>query len=370
MTPAARTQAAIEILDQVIAAARGAGAAADTLAQRYFRTRRYAGSKDRRAVRDIVYDCIRALGEIPENGRAAILGARADLRDHFGQDGHAPAALTAEDRPAAPGLAPSWLLQRLGDRADPALLARAPIDLRVNSLKAARADMLHLGEAVADLPNALTGAPDDIARRPEYEAGLVEIQDAGSQRIAALCGARPGMTVLDLCAGAGGKTLALAADMNAEGTIIAADTDRGRLSALMPRAERAGATNIRTRLLNPGREVETLEDVRGQADIVLIDAPCSGTGTWRRNPEAKWRLTPERLERLTSLQARLIRLGADMVKPGGALVYAVCSLLPAEGEAQADSFMAGDFRETDRILLKPQTDGCDGFFIARYEKPC
>ncbi|MGB3721381.1 MAG: RsmB/NOP family class I SAM-dependent RNA methyltransferase [Pacificimonas sp.] len=370
MTPAARTQAAIEILDDVIAAARGAGAAADTLIKRYFKTRRYAGSKDRRAVREITYDCIRALGEIPENGRSAALGARPDLKPHFGGEGHAPAALDDNDAPAIPGIAPAWLLERLGDRAHPALLDRAPIDLRVNSLKATRDDLLHLGTPIADLPAALTGAPDDISRRPEYLDGLVEIQDAGSQRIAALCRAQPGMNVLDLCAGAGGKTLALAGAMRNEGHIIAADTDRGRLSALTPRAERAGATNIRTRLLNPNREMEALSELTGQSDIVLIDAPCSGTGTWRRNPEAKWRLTPHRLDRLTALQARLIRIGAKMVKPGGALVYAVCSLLPEEGDVQADAFAAGDFAETARMLLTPQADGCDGFFIARFEKPC
>ncbi|MGB7404256.1 MAG: RsmB/NOP family class I SAM-dependent RNA methyltransferase [Pacificimonas sp.] len=370
MTPAARTQAAIEILDDIIDAARGEGPAADAIVKRYFKTRRYAGSKDRRAVREIVYDAIRAVGEIPDNGRAALLGGRPDLAPHFGGEGHAPDPVLPGETPAALGLAPHWVLERLGERSDPALLERAPLDLRVNTLKAKRDELLHLGTPVAELENALTGAPEDIAQRPEYRDGLVEIQDRGSQRIVAVADARSGMTVLDLCAGAGGKTLALAAAMKNEGRIVAADTDWRRLGALSPRAERAGVTNIEAVRLDPNREADALTAYDGAADVVLVDAPCSGTGTWRRNPEAKWRLTPERLDRLTALQARLMRLGASLVKPGGALVYAVCSLLPEEGDAQADAFAVPGFTETRRLLLTPQGEGSDGFFIVRFERDC
>jgi|TARA_R100000501_G_scaffold17919_1_gene34824 16S rRNA (cytosine967-C5)-methyltransferase len=365
MTPAARTQAAIEILDQVIESARSGGAAADVLIARYFKTRRYAGSKDRRAVRDVVYDCIRSLGEMPISGRAAVLGARPDLEDHFGGEGHAPASLSADEPRAEPGLAPGWLLKRLGERADPALLERAPLDLRVNSLKARRDDLLHLGDPVGDLPNALTNAPDDIARRPEYLQGLVEIQDRGSQHIVQTCAPRAGATVIDLCAGAGGKSLGLAAEMANTGSILASDTDWRRLGELPARAERAGANIITPVRLNPGEERDAFDGTR--ADIVLIDAPCSGTGTWRRNPEAKWRLTPERLERLTGLQRHLISVGASLVKPGGALIYAVCSLLPEEGARQADRLPAEGFSEVSRVTLMPQIGGSDGFFIARFE---
>ena len=368
MTPGARVQAAIEVLDEVIAAAEQEGPAADTILKRYFAARRYAGSKDRRAVRDLVYEAVRTLGERPPSGRAALLGARPDLASLFGTGGHAPAPLAKGEPRARPGLAPEWLLERLGDRAGPELLSRAPIDLRVNSLKTGADAVRHLGQPVAGLPNALTGAPADIARRPEYLSGLVEIQDAGSQRVVAACGARPGMTVIDLCAGGGGKTLGLAADMRNEGRLIASDTDRRRLAALRPRAERAGAHVSEMRLLDPGREAQVLADTAGTADLVLVDAPCSGTGTWRRNPEAKWRLTPERIARLTGLQARLLRVGAELVKPGGALVYAVCSLLPEEGDAVADGLAAEGLREESRQLLTPGTDGCDGFFIARFEK--
>lgn len=191
------------------------------------------------------------------------------------------------------------------------------------------------------------------------------------------------MTVVDLCAGAGGKTLALAADMGGEGRLVACDTDRTRLGRLPMRAARAGVVSIEQRLLDPGKEAERLADLAGEADVVLIDAPCSGTGTWRRNPEARWRLNPARLDRLVALQARLLALGAALVRPGGALVYAVCSLLDREGKAQIDVFAAshpdwavkrpftgvGEDRGKG-VLLSPYRDETDGFFVARLERPC
>jgi 16S rRNA (cytosine967-C5)-methyltransferase len=160
------------------------------------------------------------------------------------------------------------------------------------------------------------------------------------------------MLAVDLCAGAGGKSLALAADMGgpADGRLIACDTDRGRLSRLPQRANRAGAA-VEIRLLNPGREGEALADLAGAADLVLVDAPCSGTGTWRRNPEARWRLSPERLARLTALQAHILALAAPLVRPGGHLVYAVCSLLPEEGgrrsRLSSTTFRLGRRRDGD-----------------------
>jgi 16S rRNA (cytosine967-C5)-methyltransferase len=212
---------------------------------------------------------------------------------------------------------------------------------------------------------------------------LVEVQDEGSQLLSFACGAAPGMLVVDLCAGAGGKTLALAAEMANEGRILASDVDRNRLSRLPLRLERAGARIVESRLLDPGRELEALADVAGQADLVLVDAPCSGTGTWRRNPETRWRLTPDRLDRLVALQARLLDLAAYLVRPGGHLVYAVCSLLGQEGRSQAEAFairrsswvskpvpiMAGRGAGPGR-LLTPGHDGTDGFFVARWQAPC
>lgn len=390
MTPAARVQSAIELLDLIVTAARDAGPAADTIIASYFKTRRYAGSGDRRAVRDLVYQAIRRSGERPESGRSAMLGLVADrpeLASLFDGGAHAPPPIGEGEAVAATALLPGWLALKLAHVSAPELLERAPFDLRVNRMKANRDDVLADlpgGRATAHAPNGIRlEEAISIEPLPLWRDGKIEVQDEGSQLIAVACGARPGMTVIDLCAGAGGKTLAFAADMAGEGRLIAADTDRGRLSRLPERAARAGAGGIESRLLNPGQEAVVLADLEGMADLVLIDAPCSGTGTWRRNPEARWRLTPDRLERLVALQARLLDLGASLVRPGGRLVYAVCSLLDEEGADQAARFVeahpgwsaARPFAApgTDRgagVLLSPAVDGTDGFFVARLERPC
>lgn len=388
MTPAARVQAAIEILDLVIAAAQGGGAPADRIIAEWFRTRRFAGSGDRRAVREITYSAIRACGEVPATGRAAVLRlAQTDpaLAALFDGSRHAPAVISPDEPVAAGGLAPAWLEQALADSdiagdTAAALLGRAPLDLRINTLKTDRASLVLPQEAER------TAAPDALRLPPGtavdgWEAfldGLIEVQDTGSQLAALAVGARPGETVIDLCAGGGGKTLALAAAMDGRGTLIACDTDRTRLSRLAPRAARGGAAMIETRLLNPNREAEVLADLLGGAQAVIVDAPCSGTGTWRRNPEARWRLTPRELERLTVLQARLLDLAATLVAPGGRLIHVVCSLLDAEGAGQVDAFLsrhpgwraerldlgAGTPRGGG-VRLDPARDGTDGFFIAR-----
>jgi 16S rRNA (cytosine967-C5)-methyltransferase len=393
VTPAARVQAAVEILDQVIEAARSGGAAADTLIARYFKERRYAGSKDRRAVRELVYRAIRRSGEVPASGRAAMAGlAREDeqLGSWFDGSRHGSAPLVAGEAAAPANVVPDWIRERLdpliGPEELPSLLARAPLDLRVNRLRGSVAD------AMAALPEAAPSPLSPIGLRlPEgyrveeteaWGSGLVEVQDEGSQLLALACGAAPGETVVDLCAGAGGKTLALAAEMTNGGRLIASDTDRGRLSRMMPRLNRAGVTIVEPRLLNPRREMEALADLAGGADLVLVDSPCSGSGTWRRNPETRWRLTPERLEQLITLQARLLDLAAGLLKPGGRLVYAVCSLLAQEGRDQAEAFTgrssllpqpvnmeAGRAAGTGR-LLSPAVDGTDGFFIACWSRPC
>lgn len=390
MTPAARAQAAIELLDAIIASARDGGAAADTLIARYFKTRRYAGSKDRRAVRDLIYAAIRRAGERPVSGRAALLGV-PEAADLFDGSAHGPAPIAPDEPTAEAGAAPAWLTKRLGRSLSkdelPSLLERAPLDLRVNRLKAVRDDVLAL------IPQAVRGelSPDAlrlpegfaVESLPAWDAGLIEIQDEGSQLIALACEARPGDTIVDLCAGAGGKTLALAAQTAGKGRLIACDVDRARLSRLTPRAQRAGALGIETRLLDPGREAGALADLAGAADIVLVDAPCSGTGTWRRNPEARWRLTPDRVTKLVALQAHVLDLGASLVKPGGRLVYAVCSLLPEEGadqmaaflarnpgwRADPDLFAAGRPEGAGRLLI-PARDHTDGFFVAAVTRPC
>lgn len=391
MTPAARVQAAIEVLDAVILAARGGGAPADRVLSDWFRTRRFAGSSDRRAVRELVYAAIRACGEVPTSGRAAmLLLAAADpaLAALFDGGRHAPAPIDPAETIAAAGVAPAWLAERLaasgisGPEAH-ALLGRAPLDVRVNPLREGRAALPDGGEPTI-VPGALRFAPGTpIEQTPAYAAGLIEVQDAGSQIACMAVAARPGETVIDLCAGAGGKTLALAAAMDNRGTLIAADTDRTRLSRLPPRAERAGATIAETLLLDPGREMAPLDAWVDRADTVLVDAPCSGTGTWRRNPEARWRLTPDQIARYAQVQARLLDVAAGLVRPGGRLVYVTCSLLDEEGAGQVDAFLArnpgfaadapilpaGRPRGTG-IRLTPFHDTTDGFFIARLSRSC
>lgn len=388
MTPSARVQAAIDLLDDIIAAARDGGAAADTLIARYFKARRYAGSKDRRAVRDLLYRAIRRSGERPATGRAAMLGLADEdsaLAVLFDGSPHAPAPIGADEERASASLIPRWIVPYLpaffDETEQAALLERAPLDLRVNRLKADSAALLPQfpeAQSFPAIPDALRLPEGSAIEQGEaYREGLVEIQDIGSQIITLACGARPGMTVLDLCAGAGGKTLALAAAMAGQGRLVAADVSRDRLARLPERAARAGAGFIEPLLLNPGQEAAALIPHKAGADVVLIDAPCSGTGTWRRNPEARWRLTPERLARICREQAHILDFAAPLVKPGGRLTYAVCSLTDDEGRAQIDAFLTrhpGWVVERPELplgrehgegrLLTPAHDGTDGFFIA------
>jgi len=391
MTPSARVQAAIEILYQVIASTRDDGPPADTIVQRYFKTRRYAGSKDRRAVRELAYRAIRRSGELPADGRSAMLGVAdddAEIAALFDGSVHGP-AVRGEERGAAASLVPGWiepeLSQHLSREEWPALLERAPLDLRVNVARADRDTLAASFEGATPTqlsPWGLRLPPDTrIDDHPAFAEGLVEVQDEGSQLIALACRAAAGMKILDLCAGAGGKSLALAVAAP-EAEIIASDTNRARLAQLPPRAARAGAA-IGARLLDGGREAEQLADIDGQCDVVLVDAPCSGSGTWRRNPEGRWRLTPGRLDRLVALQERLLELAAPLVKPGGALVYATCSILRREGAEQARNFLGrhsswigqdvpfdGGRADGPGRLLTPAHDATDGFFIARFVGPC
>ncbi|WP_294121127.1 RsmB/NOP family class I SAM-dependent RNA methyltransferase [Sphingomonas sp.] len=388
MTPSARVQAAIEILDEVIASARDDGPPADTIIQRYFKTRRYAGSKDRRAVRELAFRAIRRCGERPDSGRTAMLGLADDdalLLDLFDGSPHGPVVREPAEKPAAASIIPQWIQPLLSEQVAtgewPALLERAPLDLRVNAAKAAR------DEIASQIPDAKPTtlspwglrlpADSKIDDLPAFAEGLIEIQDEGSQLIALACQPTNGMRILDLCAGAGGKALALAA-VSPDAEIIASDTNRARLAQLAPRSGRAGAA-IATRLIDGGREAAQLADLEGQCDVVLVDAPCSGSGTWRRNPEGRWRLTSDRLDRLAELQKRLLDLAAPLVKPGGALVYATCSIIRAEGADQARNFLGrhsswqvhdvsinGGRADGPGKLLTPGHDATDGFFVARF----
>jgi 16S rRNA (cytosine967-C5)-methyltransferase len=392
MTPSARVQAAIEILDEVIASARDDGPPADAIVQRYFKTRRYAGSKDRRAVRELVFRAIRRSGERPSSGRAAMLGLAsedAELGPMFDGSPHGPSAI-ADGEEIAPGaLLPAWVVPRLSGHLSldewPALLERAPLDLRVNAARTSREPLVEAienAEPTRLSPWGLRLPPDTrIDDHPAFAEGLIEVQDEGSQLIALACGPANGLRVVDLCAGAGGKSLAIAAAAP-EAAIIACDTNRSRLAELGPRAQRAGVT-VTTRLLDGGRESVQLADLEGQCDVVLVDAPCSGSGTWRRNPEGRWRLTPERLAKVVRLQERLLDLAAPLVKPGGTLVYAVCSIIGAEGADQARNFLGrhsswvgqdvpfdGGCADGPGRLLTPAHDATDGFFIARFVRSC
>jgi len=393
VTPGARAQAAIELIDAIAAAARSGGAAADTLIARYFKDRRYAGSKDRRAVRELVYRAIRRTGEPPASGRAALAGLALDdpaVAELFDGAAHAPAPLAQDEPASGASPLPAWLHPLLDPLVTPpewpALLERAPLDLRVNRLRGTVEEACALIPEARPTRHAVMGLrlPEgfQVEATDAWRGGRVEVQDEGSQLLAAACRAAPGETVIDLCAGAGGKTLVLAADMDNRGRILACDTDRGRLSRLPPRLQRAGITIAEPRLLDPGREAAALTDLAGAADLVLVDAPCSGSGTWRRNPETRWRLTPTRLDQLVALQARLLDLAAPLVRPGGRLVYAVCSLLGREGRGQAEAFTqhsallpqpvpmeAGRTAGTGR-LLTPAADGTDGFFVACWTRSC
>ena len=395
MTPAARVMAAIELLDEIAAAAREGGAAADTLIARYFKTRRYAGSSDRRAVRELVYRAIRAWPEPPPSGRAAMLGLAAEdpaLLAAFDGSAHGPASASPEEKAGRPGPAPvpKWLSRRFDPVVTPAdlrsLLGRAPLDLRANRLRTGRDELLAAFPGSVPTPLSPVGLrlPEAIAIEVSeaWSAGLVEVQDEGSQLLALACTAAPGETVLDLCAGAGGKTLALAAEMSNRGLLVASDTDRTRLSRMDLRLRRAGVTIVEPRLLDPGREREALADLVDAPDLVLVDAPCSGTGTWRRNPELRWRLDPKRLAGYVKLQAYLLDLAAELVRPGGRIIYAVCSLLADEGRHQAAAFagrsamapedlaIAGGRAAGSGRILTPAHDGTDGFFVARWRAPC
>jgi len=388
MTPAARTQAAIDLVDAVLDAARTGGAAGDQVAKRFFAARRYAGSKDRRAIRTLAYDAIRRFGAVPLNARSAIVA----LADHdeelaatFDGSSYGPAPIDEAEPRAMASYAPAWLVDAfhsagLNDADLAALLERAPLDIRVNRLRSDRDTVIAElgGEAAPDLADAIRLPADTLPDSEVLRDGRAEVQDFGSQIVSLAACAEPGGFAIDLCAGGGGKTLAIAAQMAGAGRILATDTDRPRLSRLAPRAARAGVTIAEPRLLDPGKEAAMLADVAGQADWVIVDAPCSGTGTWRRNPEARWRLTPDRLDRVVATQARLLDVAAGLAAPTGTITYIVCSLLDAEGTGQVDAFLARhrEWRSLPlalprgrvhgpRMRLTPASDSTDGFFVAR-----
>jgi 16S rRNA (cytosine967-C5)-methyltransferase len=426
MTPGARLQAAIDILSAIGSTRHPA----DRVFDGWARGSRFAGSKDRAAVGELVFTVLRHKAELAtalgsEEPRLLALGA-VSMIEAAGPaaamalaDGarHAPAPLepaeaTALRNAALPGEdAPSWVrlnypewlhgefAQAFGPRLETemaALMERAPTDLRVNALKGDReAALATLAEEKIDVePTPLAPLGIRLKTRANIQGlaafrdGLIELQDEGSQLACLLTAAKPGEQIVDLCAGGGGKALALAAAMGNRGQIHACDTDRRRLGKLMPRAQRAGARNIQTRFIKPdmlpGGPDADLADLEARMDCVLVDAPCSGTGAWRRNPDARWRLTPELLANYRAAQAEVLARGSLAVRPGGRLVYVTCSLLPSENETQVDAFLKAhpDFvpaawnddwpadlvpppvAKGGALRLTPASTGTDGFFIA------
>jgi 16S rRNA (cytosine967-C5)-methyltransferase len=421
----ARLKAAAEVLEEILQRHRPAAMA---LAD-WGKAHRFAGSGDRSAIGTLVYDALRrkssiaaqmaadtpralALGAAPRafGMTAAEVGATADGSEHAlsplteEETAHLGATLPADTPAAIAGDIPDWLLpsfeRAFGAAAaeeGAALSARAPVDLRVNTLKATREKVLKALERNKAVATPLSPqgvripAPEGAARSPALEAetahgkGWFEVQDEGSQVAALLAGAAPRQQILDLCAGAGGKTLALAAGMQNTGQIYAYDADKRQLRPIFERLKRAGARNVQ--VMEAGDEA-ALAALGARFDLVLVDAPCTGSGTWRRKPDSKWRLKPANIPERQAEQQGVLALGAGLVKPGGALVYVTCSVLPEENGDQVAAFLAkhpdfavvpyaeswrarlgteppcsADGRE-DTLQLTPLRHGTDGFFVA------
>jgi 16S rRNA (cytosine967-C5)-methyltransferase len=415
MTPSARLQAAIEVLGGL----QKTFQPADRFLRDWFRTRRYAGSKDRAAVGEKVFAVLRKRGWLAwrmqsEEPRALVIATLIDdgmdlaqIEALFPGEGYGPSVLTDAERGEivrsgigdaplhAQGEFPPFLEDELtrafGDDLLHQMLAlqtRATIDLRVNSLKARRDEVLAALQADGFAAHLMPHSPHGIripsgegsaslGRTALFESGAFEFQDEAAQIAAILCAARPGERIMDLAAGAGGKSLALAALMRNEGEILACDIDGARLNQLELRAVRAGATIVRAHVIQR-------EPPMGPFDAVFVDAPCSGSGTWRRQPELRWRLSPQRLTDLMKVQDALLDTAAARVKPGGRIVYATCSILPCENEDRVASFLdrhhgfsvhpagavwqAAGLAQTpglDRFFHgSPRITGTDGFFAA------
>jgi 16S rRNA (cytosine967-C5)-methyltransferase len=427
MTPSARLAAAIEVFTAVENERRPA---ADVL-KAWGLTHRFAGSGDRAAIAGLVYDALRrrassAFIMSSDTPRAILLGmlkrergldtdAIAKLADG---SQYAPEALSADERihldtadmsaarPHVAGDYPEWLdsyfslaFGEMRAEEGAALASRAPLDLRVNTLKSERDAVATM---LADLkPEPSRWSPWGLRIRlsadakspaihaePAFLKGLVEVQDEGSQLAALFSAAKPGEQVVDLCAGAGGKTLALAAMMQNKGQIFATDDDKRRLAPIHDRLKRSGARNVQVR--TPKSIGGEIADLAGRADLVLIDAPCTGTGAWRRNPDAKWRMRPGALEQRLKEQTEILNRAVPLLKAGGRIAYITCSVLAEENAAQVRNFLARHLEfsvqpaadviqalgerafmfgkaarlSDEGILMTPRTTDTDGFFVS------
>lgn len=436
MTPSARIQSSIEVLEQLYAAWQaGKKLPVDALFSDYFRTRRYIGSKDRKSISELVYYVLRNGGMLEwhiERANKAVTPKRVvmlavwflqtpeieTMRALFSGQPHAPGPLQDADiailqrldeyeiaheqmpRPARLNF-PDWMEGRLKDafedemeQALEALNTQAPIDLRCNTLLCKdRSDLILAldtdGYFAAPTPHSPIGLRL-TKRLPAFNTqafrdGLYEMQDEGSQIVAQLVTAKPGQKVIDFCAGAGGKTLAIAATMQNKGRILAWDTAQHRLDQMPKRLARAGVNNVQLYKLRDERDPFIKRHVKS-ADWVVVDAPCSGSGTWRRNPDLKWRFTLEDLQEVKQVQQRILSSAARLVKPKGKLVYITCSVFKDENIVQIKQFLGEnpafrvvspakiwdkhvkDIPDIGRVLvLSPHQDGTDGFFAAVLE---
>jgi 16S rRNA (cytosine967-C5)-methyltransferase len=427
MTPGARVSAAIEVIAEIEARRRPA---ADALKD-WGLEHRFAGSGDRAAIAGLVYDALRRKASAAfimgaAAARAIVLGMlrlerrldAAAIARLAGGTRFAPAALSDEERtrldaadltgapPWVAGDYPEWLdpdlarvfgEERVAEGA--ALASRAPLDLRVNTLKGDRDATAAMLADLAPQPThwsplglrivlAAEAKSPAIHAEPAFIKGLIEVQDEGSQLAALLAGARPGGQVIDLCAGAGGKTLALAAAMENHGQLYATDLDKRRLAPIHARLERAGAHNVQVR--TPSAKGDVLADLAGRADLVVIDAPCTGAGAWRRNPDAKWRVRPGALAVRSKEQAAALDRAVPLVKPGGRIAYITCSVLAQENGDQVRAavarhgelavvppaevagalgeralvFCRAALRSEEGLLMTPRRTGTDGFFVS------
>lgn len=432
MTPSARLQATIDLLDAI----QSTGRPADGVVSTWLRQRRYIGSKDRAEITGRVYQLLRHYARLGwwieraqamDTPRARAIASVMLLDDQpvetietlFDGERYSPGKLLDDEYTLARSLSrkkvddpamPEWVRSELPewaaaplrrafgedfDREVMALLDAASVDLRVNEARAERDEVVGvLGAAgiqakptpMSPLGLRLVGRPQ-VAAHPAFRSGLVEVQDEGSQIVGLLVDARPGQQVVDFCSGAGGKALLMAARMQGKGRIVACDVSEGRLTRAKERIRRAVVDNIEPKLLESERD-RWVKKQKGKFDRVLIDAPCSGTGAWRRNPDARWR--PIDLARLTALQAEILDSAARLAKPGGGrAIYATCSLLREENEDQVERFLAahpewrvlpvaeiwpeavgGTAPETDGpyLRLTPARHGTDGFFVAILER--
>ncbi|MEA2839722.1 MAG: rRNA (cytosine967-C5)-methyltransferase [Methylobacteriaceae bacterium] len=424
MTPGARVAAAIEVLDDIFGRRRPAQ---DALKD-WGLAHRFAGSKDRAAIAGIVFDALRRKASAAwimqdEAPRAIVLGAshlqRGLSADEIAElcsgEGHSPAPLSEAERAHLSAATveraplhvaadiPEWLAPHFsaafGERAveeGRALAERAPVDLRVNRLKTSRGKALAALSHLDPQPTAFSpvglrislradGRAPALSAEPAFAKGLVELQDEGSQLASLLCAVKAGEQVLDLCAGGGGKTLALAAEMENRGQIYATDTDGRRLMPIYARLERANVRNVQVRA--PRGAADILSDLRERCDLVLIDAPCTGTGTWRRNPDAKWRIRPGALAERIKAQDELLARAAEYAKPGGRIAYVTCSVLREENEDRVSAFLDANPQFASQaadamvaraglaslqpfasdgagLRLSPATTRTDGFYIA------